>query len=182
MQYEDFLNIKRHEGSDSGFNPVFMSNYMFDFQKFLTEWAIKKGRAAIFADCGLGKTLMELVWSENVHRKTNKPVLNLAPLAVSCQTVREGEKFEIEVKRSHDGKIKNGITITNYQQLHKFNPDDFSGIVCDESGILKSFDGKTRDMVVNFMKKIPYRLLATATAAPNDYFELGENNSPGQSP
>ncbi len=176
MIYEEFLNKKRHEGAENGFKPIFMPSCMFDFQESLTEWAIKKGRAAIFADCGLGKTLMELVWSENVYRKTNKPVLNLAPIAVTYQTVREGEKFGIEIKRSHDGKIKNGITITNYQQLHKFNPNDFSGVVCDESGILKSFDGMTRDMIVNFMRKIPYRLLATATAAPNDYFELGNSS------
>ena len=176
MEYSNFLTLKRHEGADNGFDPIFMPNSMFDFQKFLTKWSIKKGRAAIFADCGLGKTFMELVWSENVHRKTNKPVINLAPLAVSYQTVKEGEKFGVEVKRSHNGKIKNGITITNYQQLHKFNPNDFSGIVCDESGILKSFDGKTRDLIINFMKKIPYRLLATATAAPNDYHELGNSS------
>jgi len=176
MEYKDFLSVKRNEGAESGFDPIFMPSLLFDFQQFLTAWAIKKGRAGIFADCGLGKTFMELVWSENIHRKTNKSVLNLAPLAVTHQTVREGEKFGIEVKRSTDGKIKNGITITNYQQLHKFNPNDFSGIVCDESGILKSFSGATRGMIVDFMKKIPYRLLATATAAPNDYFELGNSS------
>jgi hypothetical protein len=176
MEYKEFLDMKNNQGADTGFTPIFMINDMFDFQRSLTEWAIKKGRAAIFADCGLGKTLMELVWSENIHRKTNKPVLNLAPLAVTYQTVKEGAKFGVEVIRSNDGKIKNGIIITNYQQLHKFNPADFAGVVCDESGILKSFDGATRDLIINFMKKMPYRLLATATAAPNDYFELGNSS------
>ncbi len=144
-----------------------------DFQASLLRWTCEKGRSAVFADCGLGKTLIQLSWAQNIPQKTNKPVLILTPLAVSAQTVREGEKFGIECKRSHDGSVASGITVTNYEQLHKFNPNDFSGVVCDESSILKSFDGTRKTEITEFMRKLPYRLLATATAAPNDYVELG---------
>lgn len=130
----------------------------------------------MFADCGLGKTLMQLVWAENVHRHTNKPVLVVAPLAVAEQTVREGEKFGIECHRSKDGTDVRGVTVTNYERLHYFNPQDFAGIVCDESSILKSFDGSTKAAVTEFMRVIRYRLLCTATAAPNDYIELGTHS------
>jgi hypothetical protein len=117
--------------------------------------------------------LQQLVWAENVARKTNKPVLILTPLAVSLQTVREAEKFDIECVRSVDGTVKSRIVVTNYERLHHFRPADFDGVVCDESSILKSFDGATRLAVTEFMRRIPYRLLATATAAPNDHIELG---------
>lgn len=176
MNYNDFINYKKQQGSDCGFNPVFIPDYLFDFQKSLTEWAINKGRGAIFSDCGTGKTIMELVWAENVARKTNKNVLILSPLAVSWQTKKEADKFGIECKVSRDGRINSKITITNYEQLHKFNSDDFAGIVCDESGILKSFKGAKRKEITIFMRKIQYRLLATATPAPNDYIELGTSS------
>jgi len=153
-----------------------MPDFLFDFQKSLTDWAIRKGKAALFEDCGLGKTIQELVWAENVIRKTNKPVLLVAPLCVSLQTVREAEKFGIDCKRSNDGTVHPNITATNYERLHHFNPNDFAGMVCDESSILKSFDGATRGVVTEFMRKLPYRLLATATAAPNDYIELGTSS------
>lgn len=174
--YSTFLASKDQLGNDSGFVPNWRADWLYDFQQFLTEWAIRKGRAAIFADCGMGKTPMQLVWAQNVHTRTNKPVLIITPLAVSQQTVREGEKFQIECKRSREGKHKNEICVTNYERLHHFNWQDFSGVVCDESSILKNFDGKTKAAITEFMRQIPYRLLCTATASPNDYIELGTSS------
>ncbi len=176
IEYGDFLDRKTQTKNNYGFAPVWMPDFLFDFQQALVEWALEKGRAAIFADCGMGKTPMQLVWAENVVRKTNGRVLILAPLAVAGQTVREAAKFGIEARRSHDGTAHPGITVTNYEQLHKFNPADFSGVVCDESSILKSFDGARKQEITVFMRKMPYRLLATATAAPNDFIELGTSS------
>lgn len=176
MDYQDFLNHKTHEGSEFGFEPVFMPDGLFDFQELMIDWSLRKGRSGLFEDCGLGKTVQELTWAENVHRHTNKPVLHLTPLAVSAQTVREAEKFGIECRRSKDGVIHNGIVVTNYENLHKFSASDFAGVSCDESSILKSFDGSRRNEITEFMRKVPYRLLATATAAPNDYIELGTSS------
>jgi len=177
MEYHSFLEAKTHVGSDSGFEPEFMPDMLFDFQKFITEWAIKKGRAAIYADCGLGKTFMQLVWAENVCGKTGGRVLILTPLAVAFQTVREGSKIGVDVTHRREG-INGGdrIVVSNYERLHYFNAEDFSGVVCDESSILKNFDGATRKEVTDFMRKRPYRLLCTATAAPNDYIELGTSS------
>ncbi len=177
MNYSDFLDRKTQLGGNHGFDPVWMPSFLFDFQKSLVEWACRKGRAAIFADCGLGKTTMQLTWAENVVRKTNGRVLILTPLAVAFQTVKEGEKFGIEVKHRREG-LQNGdrIVVTNYERLHYFNPNDFDGVVCDESSILKNFDGETRKAITDFMRKRPYRLLCTATAAPNDYIELGTSS------
>jgi hypothetical protein len=174
--YQAFLDNKSQGGEDSGFAPIFLPDFLVDFQKMLTEWTVRKGRAGLYADTGLGKTPMQLVWAENIRRKTGGSVLILTPLAVSHQTEREGEKFGIECKRSPDGKHRGGIVITNYQRLHYFDPSDFAGCVCDESSILKNFDGKTKATVTEFMRRIPYRLLCTATAAPNDYFELGTSS------
>ena len=174
--YRGFLDRKTHLGNQSGFAPLFMPDFLFPFQRALTTWAIEKGRCAIFADCGLGKTPMQLVWAQNVVEKTCKPVLVLTPLSVGAQTVREAEKFGIEAKQSRDGKVAAPITITNYQQLHKFDWKQFGGVVCDESSILKSVDGAIKGQVTDFMKKLPYRLLCTATAAPNDYIELGTSS------
>lgn len=178
MNYSEFLDHKSQLGGFSGFEPLWMPGFLFDFQKALVDWAIRKGKAAIFADCGLGKTPMQLVWSENVTRKTRKPVLILTPLAVSYQTVQEGRKFGIEVQRCQNGRINenSAIFVTNYERLHHFDPRDFSGAVCDESSILKSFDGKRRSEITEFMRCLPYRLLCTATAAPNDYIELGTSS------
>jgi hypothetical protein len=119
---------------------------------------------------------MQLVWAENVARKTNRPVLIVTPLAVSHQTCREAEKFGIEAERSGDGKHSAKIVVTNYERLHHFDNREFSGVVCDESSILKHFDGKTKAEVTEFMRTIRYRLLCTATAAPNDYYELGTSS------
>jgi superfamily II DNA or RNA helicase len=174
--YADFLERKLHTGADHGFEPVFMPPQLFDFQQALVEWAVRKGRAAIFADCGLGKTAMQLTWAENVAQHTGRPVLILTPLAVAAQTIREGEKFGIEAHRSSDGSVAGKIAITNYERLSAFTPGDFGGVVCDESSILKSFDGARRNEITDFMRKVPYRLLATATAAPNDFIELGTSS------
>ena len=176
MDYGAFIHQKAHLGESSGFSPLFMPDFLFPFQRDLTTWAIEKGRAAIFADCGLGKTPMQLVWSQNIVEKTCKPVLILTPLSVGAQTAREAIKFGIEAAQSRDGKVAAPITITNYQQLHKFDWKDFGGVVCDESSILKNFDGQIKGQVTEFMKKLPYRLLCTATAAPNDYIELGTSS------
>jgi hypothetical protein len=174
-EYERFLLSKAQTESSGGFVPDFLPDCMFDFQKSLVTWALGKGRSALFEDCGLGKTLQELVWAENVARKTNRPVLLLTPLSVASQTIREGEKFGIEAHRT-TGEVHKGINVTNYEKLHRFNPNDFGGVVCDESSILKSFDGETRKLVTDFMRTVQYRMLCTATAAPNDYFELGTSS------
>ncbi len=176
MDYAKFLDDKTHSANDFGFAPIVVPDALYDFQKHLLDWSLRRGRAAVFADCGLGKTPLQLAWAENVVRKENKPVLIIAPLAVSAQTVREGEKFGIECHRSRDGKIKDGINITNYEQLHRFNTADFVGVACDESSIIKHFSGATQLAVTEFMRKTPYRSLWTATAAPNDYIELGTSS------
>ena len=176
ISYQQFLDDKSQLGGNYGFEPVSIPDFLYDFQKDLVTWSLMKGRSAIFADCGLGKTPMELVWADNVVKKTNGKVILLTPLAVSQQTIRESEKFSIQAKRSHDGTAHPGITVTNYEQLHKFNPADFVGAVCDESSILKSFNGQRRGEITSFMRKMKYRLLATATAAPNDYIELGTSS------
>jgi len=176
MDYSQFLDSKAQRGVDSGFEPVWMPPFLFDFQSELVEWAVRKGRAAIFADCGLGKTPMGLTWASNVVRKTGKPVLYLTPLAVASQTIREAHKFGIDALHSRDGASNGHIIVANYERLHYFNSDEFSGVVCDESSILKSFDGKRRGDITQFMRKVPYRLLQTATAAPNDFVELGTSS------
>jgi len=174
--YQAYLQEKTQGGADHGFEPVFMPDFLFDFQREMVEWSVRKGRAAIFADCGLGKTPMGLVWASNVARKTLKPTLYLTPLAVASQTVREAEKFGIQAIHSKDGSSDGHIIVANYERLHYFKPDDFGGVVCDESSILKSFAGQRRGEITAFMRKVPYRLLQTATAAPNDYVELGTSS------
>ncbi len=174
--YCTFIEAKENFGAPSGFKPLWLPDTLFDFQRRLADWAIRKGRAAIFADCGLGKTAMQLVWAENVVRHTNGYVLIIAPLAVSYQTLREAAKFGIECGRSVTGDQPSRITVTNYERLHYFDPSQFVGVVCDESSILKSFDGVRRAEITEFMRRLPYRLLCTATAAPNDYIELGTSS------
>jgi hypothetical protein len=176
MSYDAFIEGKKQMGGEFGFAPTFMPEFLFPFQQSLVDWSLRKGRAAVFADCGLGKTPMQLVWAQNVVEKTNKPVLVLTPLSVGSQTVREGEKFGIACAQSRDGTIAGKITVTNYQQLHKFDWKEFGGVVCDESSILKNFDGAIKAQITDFMRKLPYRLLCTATAAPNDYIELGTSS------
>jgi hypothetical protein len=178
MKYAEFINSKRQLSGYFGFDPIYMPDQAFDFQSMLIDFAVRKGRSAIFADCGLGKTLIQLAWAENVIRKTNKHVLVLTPLAVSHQTAKEAGKFGIDARRSNAGEFEPSphIVITNYERLHHFNTNDFSGVVCDESSILKNFDGATKAAVTEFMRTREYRLLCTATAAPNDFIELGTSS------
>ena len=177
-EYSSFLDMKSHVGTSDGFAPLWMPSFLFGFQQYLVDWALRKGKAAIFADCGLGKTPMQLVWAQNVVMRTNRPVLVLTPLGVSKQTVDEGRKFGIDCFRSLDGHLPSSpcIVVTNYERLHYFNPADFAGVVCDESSMLKNFDGARRGYVTNFLRKMRYRLLCTATAAPNDFIELGTSS------
>lgn len=174
--YEEFLKSKSQLSGNYGFDPIFIPDMAFDFQSDLLRWSVKKGRSGVFADCGLGKSLIELGFAQNIVQKTNKNTLLLTPIAVGKQMEKESEKFGIEAKRSRDGKIKSKITITNYEQLHNFDYNDFEAVICDESSILKNFKGKIKHSVTIFMRKIKYRLLATATAAPNDFIELGTSS------
>lgn len=177
MNYSKFIEQKSQLDGNFGFSPLEMPDYLFDFQKFLVEWAIRKGRAAIFSDCGTGKSIMEMVWAMNVYRKTGNPVLLLTPLAVAPQFVQEAERFNLgDISRSVRGEIESHVVVTNYERLHLFSPDKFGGVVCDESSILKSFDGTRKAEITEFMRTVKYRLLGTATAAPNDYTELGTSS------
>ena len=176
MDYQSFIEHKAQLDGNYGFAPSFLPSYLFPFQASIVEWAVRKGRGAIFADCGMGKTLMEMVWADNVNKHTGKPVLIITPLAVAHQFEQEAERFGLDATRSHHGEIEAPIVITNYERLHHFSPDKFGGVVCDESSILKSFDGVRRQEITDFMRKHKYRLLGTATAAPNDYTELGTSS------
>lgn len=173
--YRSFLARKSQQNAFAGFEPVWLPDFLHGFQRASDEWAVRKGRCALYYDCGLGKTPMFLVWAENVVRHTNRPVLVVTPLGVSAQTIREAEKFGVDAVRSRDGKFPAGarLVVTNYERLHYFNPSDFAGIVCDESGGIKHFDADRTASVIEFARTLPYRLLCTATAAPNDYIELG---------
>lgn len=171
--YNDFLTRKTQQGALHGFEPIHIPSYLYGFQAAMCDWAIRKGRALLAEDCGMGKSPQELVWGQNVVLHTNKPVLIITPLAVGAQMLAEAEKFGIEAHRSKDGRPKPNITITNYEQLIKFNPGDYGGVVCDEASAIKNFDAQRRGAAVEFLRTVPYRLLATATAAPNDYIELG---------
>ena len=174
--YASFIDRKAQGGADSGFKPLWLPDCLFDFQRDMVEWAIRKGRAEIMADCGLGKTPMGLTWASNVARHTKKPVLYLTPLAVGSQTIREAEKFGIQARQSKDGGCDGHVIVTNYERLHYFSPGDFGGVVCDESSVLKNFSGQRKGEITTFMRKVQYRLLQTATAAPNDYIELGTSS------
>lgn len=178
LGYADFLETKQLTGINSGIDvsDSQLNSMLFPFQRELVRWALRKGHGAIFADCGLGKTPMQLEWSHQLNKETGRPVLILTPLAVGHQTVREGVKFGIEAHFVRDGVITSGINVTNYEKLHLFNPLDFGAIVCDESSILKNFDGVRKAEITEFMRQIPYRLLCTATASPNDYTELGTSS------
>jgi superfamily II DNA or RNA helicase len=176
QDYEAFLAQKRESAPSVGFEPRDINDALFPFQRAITIWACRKGRAAIFADCGLGKTLMQLEWARQVCDETGGRVLILAPLAVSEQTQKEGDRFGIDVAICKtDVGIMDRICITNYERLHHFDLEQFSGIVLDESSILKSQDGKTRTAIITGCQRVPYRLACTATPAPNDHMELGNH-------
>ena len=177
MNYQDFLKSKRHLLGEFGFDPVYFPDMAFDFQKAIIEKAVQKGRMAVFADTGLGKTLIQIAIAENIVRKTNKKVIILTPLAVAFQFIQEAEKLGItDIEYSKDGKHSKKIVICNYERLHYFNSSDFIGAILDESSILKNFDGKIKSQVTSFIKKMPYRFLSTATPSPNDFIELGTSS------
>lgn len=179
MQYQEFLKSKAKSHVISGFDVDYsaLNINCFEFQKFIIKRALKCGKYAIFADCGLGKTLMQLEWAYQVSTHTNKPVLILAPLAVSGQTISEGLKFNIPVKRYlFESEIDNGIYITNYDQIENINASLFSGIVLDESSILKNFEGQTKKKIIDSFRNTPYKLACTATPSPNDPMELGNHS------
>lgn len=160
-----------------GFDPVEIPGALFDFQAHIVDWALRKGRGAIFADTGLGKTLIQLAIADNVVRKTNKKVLLLTPLAVAYQFLKDAPKIGVNgVYHSRDGSLKGDIIITNYERLHYFNSDDFVCVMLDESSILKNFDGAIKNQVTNFIRKVKYRFLSTATPSPNDFVELGTSS------
>ena len=176
MNYSDFINSKKIDHIDAGFDPsqYVMPDMIKGFQSDIVGWACRRGRAAIFADTGLGKTMMQLTWASLVNQHTGRPILILAPLCVAQQTVREGEKFGIKIKYLRDDtEGKKGIYITNYEMLKNFDPSHFEGCALDESSILKGMDGKTRKRITEFASKIPYLLSCTATPSPNDFMELG---------
>ncbi len=177
MDYKDFLETKKHSISDYGIDYLHLPDSLFDFQKYVCEYAIKKGRCALFLDTGTGKTIIELVIASNYAKHTNKPVLIVTPLAVAFQFVMEAEKFGINsVAYSKDGKYNTDIVLCNYERLDKFNSTDFDCVILDESSILKNFDGAIKNHVTTFLKKVKYRFLATATPSPNDFIELGTSS------
>jgi hypothetical protein len=177
MNYKEFLEKKSHLSGNFGFEPVYIPDYLFDFQKYISEYAIKKGRCAIFLDTGLGKTAIQLTIAEDIVRKTNKRVLILTPLAVAFQFLIEAEKIGLEdIQHSKHGEIKEKIIVTNYERLEYFDSKDFIAVLLDESSILKNFDGATRQKITTFMKKVKYRFLSTATPSPNDFVELGTSS------
>jgi len=176
MRYSEFLSDKAIHAFDAGFTPD-ESKYpteMMPHQVVSTTWALKRGKAALFHDTGLGKTIQQLTWAKLVNEKTGQPVIIVAPLAVTKQTVREGEKFGIACSIANfQDDVESGVYVTNYEKLHLFDGDKFSGVVLDESSILKGMMGKIRKQITSMFSKTPYRLSCTATPSPNDYMELG---------
>jgi DNA modification methylase len=175
--YLKFLETKKAKIIKSGFkiHESKLNAYLFDFQKHIVVKALEFGKYAIFADCGLGKTLMQLEWANQVNIKTKKPVLLLAPLAVSAQTISEGVKFGIPVTKYKAGNNK-GLLITNYEQLENIDVSIFGGVVLDESSILKNFTGKYKNLIIDIFKETPYKLACTATPSPNDLNEIGNHS------
>ena len=177
MDYETFINSKRHMLGEYGFDPIWMPDCAFDFQRHIITKAVKKGRIGVFADTGLGKTLMQIAIAENIVRKTNGRVLILTPLAVAFQFIDEANRIGVDdIEHIKDARMTKKIVVCNYERLHLLNPDDFECVMLDESSILKNFAGKIRDQVVAFIKRVPYRFLATATPSPNDFIELGNSS------
>lgn len=179
MNYEDFLKQKDYVLESSGFDidKSKLNPRMFDFEKDIVRWALKKGRACIFAGCGLGKTLCQLEWAYRIHLHTGGNVLIVAPLTVADQTRREAEKFGYTAKVCESQKdCIDGINITNYEKLEKFVANKFIAVVLDESSILKSYTGKVRNQIIDMFSQTPYKLACTATPAPNDYMELGNHS------
>lgn len=177
MEYEKFLQQKKHSIGNSGFKPNYIPDIAFDFQAHIIEKNITKGRIANFLDTGLGKTLIQISTANNIIKHTNKRVLILTPLAVAFQFILEAEKLGIDdIEYSKDGKFTKKIVICNYERLHYFDSNDFVAVLLDESSILKNFDGAIKSQVTAFIKKVEYRFLSTATPSPNDFIELGTSS------
>ena len=178
-QYLNFINKKKKFDNPVGLDIRLdeLNPKLFDFQRYIVRWALKRGRAAVFANTGLGKAFMGLEWARKIHEKTDGDVIFVTPLAVGEQTMREANKFHIPAShvRSQDDIVR-GVNITNYEMLHNFDLSKFVGVVLDESSCIKSFDGKTRAMMIDSFSKTPYRLAMSATPAPNDYMELGNQS------
>jgi hypothetical protein len=173
VDYQEFIKQKHKRIADVGFDvpKEHLHPKLFDFQAHIVPWALKLGRAAVFAECGLGKTMMQINWADAVHRHTGGKVLILTPLSVSEQTIREADRFGFSVVR------KGGpIDITNYERLHHYDPSEYVGVVLDESSILKNFTGKVRNQIIDSFKGTRFKLACTATPAPNDYMELGNHS------
>lgn len=176
-EYQRFIEAKKHSLGSCGFDPIWMPDGAFDFQESVITKAIQKGRIGVFADTGLGKTLIQLACAYNVVLKTNKKVLILTPLAVAFQFIKEAERIGIDdIEHCKDGRHSKKIVVANYERLHYFDPSDFECVMLDESSILKNFDGKIKDQIVTFIKKVRYRFLSTATPSPNDFIELGNSS------
>ena len=179
MEYSDFLKNKTFVLESMGFDvdPASLNPHLFGFQRDICRWALAKGRAAVFTDCGSGKSIIQLEWAHQVSTLTGGKVLIVAPLAVVEQTRREGEKFGIPCKVcASQNDVEDGISITNYEKLDHFTANSFAGVVLDESSILKSFSGKIRNQIIQCFARTPYKLACTATPAPNDYMELGNHS------
>ena len=176
MNYEEFLASKRHSTNSYGFEPIWMPDSAFDFQEHIIAKAVRKGRMGVFADTGMGKTLLQLGIAENIIRHTNKRVLILTPLAVAFQFIDEAARIGVsDIAHTKDGTLNAKIIVCNYERLHLLSPSDFECVMCDEASILKNFAGKIRDQIVAFIRKVPYRFLSTATPSPNDFIELGNS-------
>ena len=177
MNYSKFISEKKLLFGSSGFEPGELNDKMFPFQKDFTAWAIRKGRACLFEECGLGKTIQQLEWAKQISAHEKAPVLGVAPLAVNKQTKREGEKFgyRVNICESSDN-MKRGINITNYEKLHRFSTKNLAGVFLDESSILKNMSGVIRNQIIDMFSKTPYRLACSATPSPNDYMELGNHS------
>lgn len=174
--YIEFIKGKHFKIQSSGFDCPELSPILFDYQKDLVRWAIKMGKCALFTMTGTGKTLMQCEWAKRINIKTGGNILIVAPLAVSSQTIREGRKLGLDIRYCKTQQdVKPGISITNYERLEKFDPGAWTGIVLDESSILKSFTSSTRDMLISSFRHTPYKLACTATPAPNDFMELGNH-------
>lgn len=172
MDYQSFIDRKRSSIKNIGFKPGPVPDKLFPFQADLVRWSIRKGKAALWAGTGLGKTFMQLSWAAQVVKHTGKPVLILAPLAVSTQTISEGKNIDIDVSKYTDGGM---IQIANYEQLHKIDCRRFAGVVLDESSILKNFAGKFRNQIIDTFYNTPHKLCCSATPSPNDFTEIGNH-------
>lgn len=177
MDYQNFIAAKRHSTINHGIDKVAFNDGLFDYQQYVLEYAVKKGRCAVFLDTGLGKTIIQLMVAKSYIEHTNKPVLIITPLAVAFQFIKEAQKFGIDdISYSKDGSYKTKIVVCNYERLDKFETSDFDCVILDESSILKNFDGAIKAQVTAFLRNVKYRYLFTATPSPNDFVELGTSS------